>query len=89
MESASTARDTQESPARNAYAITPHDTNEVGVTQPRAIYVGVSGDITAVLQGDPDANSVLFKAVPVGIFPIKVRIVLATGTTATNMIALY
>lgn len=50
-----------------------------------AIYVGVAGDITVKNQA---GQTVLFKAVPVGILRIKAPFVMATGTAATNLIAL-
>lgn len=67
-----------------AAAITPHDTT----VQPpmSAVYVGVAGDIVAKLGSDTTA--VTFKAVPVGIFYIRPRVLLNTGTTATNLAAL-
>lgn len=52
----------------------------------RAIYVGVTGDITAIMS---NGDSVLFKAVPVGIFPIRATRIMATGTGAASLIALY
>lgn len=72
-------------PARKAAAITTNDTTEITVT--RGIYVGVTGDVVAILVDDTSA--VTFKAVPAGtILPIQARIV-TTASTATNMLALY
>lgn len=72
--------------AHGAAAVTPSDATEIPVT--RALYVGGSGDI-AVLMGE-DTNSVVFASVPGGfILPIQVSKVLSTGTTATNVLALY
>lgn len=48
------------------------------------IYVGVTGNISVVMM---DGSTVVFTAVPVGWFPIPVRQVNATSTTATNMVA--
>ena len=64
--------------------ITP--SNTVPFSSPcRAIYVGVSGDVTVVVNG----VQVTFTAVPAGTFlPIIATQVMATGTTATNMIFL-
>lgn len=53
----------------------------------RGIYVGVSGDIVAILC--PGTAAVTFKSVPVGILPIEASRVKATGTTATDLLALY
>lgn len=72
--------------ATNAVAVTPSDSTNLANGDCRAIYVGVSGDITL---DTPNQTSVLFKAVPVGILPVVTRRVRATGTTATNLVALY
>ena len=70
----------------NAFAVTPHDTNDL--TQIcRAIYVGVAGDLKVITaRGD----TVTFKTIVAGcIHPIAVKRVFSTGTTATNIVALY
>ena len=72
-------------PYEYATAITPSDTVNIGKTT-RAIYVGVSGNITAVME---DGSAVLFKAVPVGILPIRAIRVNETATAATDMVALF
>lgn len=70
----------------SAAAVTPSDSTVILVT--RALYVGVGGNI-AVGMGY-DSSQVTFVNVPTGsILPIQVSQVLATGTTATNIIALY
>ncbi len=72
-------------------AITPSDTNDLPSPISR-IYVGVAGDI-AVLgyspMGTADTTAVTFKAVPAGWWSVGSQIsrVLATGTTATNLLA--
>jgi len=68
-----------------AEAVMPHDSNNLVRGKCNAIYVGVTGDVTAVIGG----AAVLFKAAPVGILPISATRVNSTGTTATNMVALY
>jgi len=70
-------------PAVGAYAITPHNTNTQNA---RALYVGVTGDVAVVTRGR--STSVIFKAAPVGILPVQVIKVLATGTTATDILGL-
>jgi hypothetical protein len=72
------------SPGQNAVAVTPSDTTIVGC---RSLYIGVTGDVTLDLPGG--ATSVLFKAVPVGILPVAALRVKATGTAATNIVAIY
>ena len=76
----------------NAVAVTPNDTNPVigTVLNPlliSAIYVGGAGNVTVFTQG---GQTVTFTAPPVGstIYVRAVR-VNATGTTATNLVAMY
>lgn len=71
-------------PAHGAVAITPSDATEFPPT--RSIYVGVSGNIAVTMV---DGQTVTFLSVPIGIIALQVIKVLATGTTATDMIALY
>jgi hypothetical protein len=75
------------SPAVNGAAITPNDSTPL--TQPtRMIYVGGAGDLTVILVGDTAA--ITFKAVPVGtVLNVRASTVKATGTTATNLVALW
>jgi hypothetical protein len=74
-------------PATHAFAITPHDANELSNVT-RAIYVGGAGDVTAVLMDDTAA--VTFKAVPAGaVLSVRVKQVKATGTTATHLVGLW
>lgn len=47
------------------------------------IYVGTTGDITAICNG----VSILFKNLPVGYHPIKATAIKATGTTASTILA--
>jgi hypothetical protein len=51
----------------------------------RALYIGVAGDVTAVVGG----VAVLFKNVPVGILPVRCTKVNSSGTAATDMVALF
>lgn len=75
-----------DSSGRGGVAVTPHDTNRLN--PPRAIYVGVGGDITCRFQG---ANAdVVLKNAPSGAeFAYRLEYVRATGTTATNLVAIY
>lgn len=66
-------------------AVTPNDTTDLGAV--RALYVGGGGDISVLAQGD--SSPVVF-TVPSGIIlPIFASKVYATGTDATNIIAMY
>ncbi len=70
--------------AHGAVAITKSDSTVFPIT--RAIYVGTTGDIAVHMA---DGQTITFKTVPVGPFPIQVDQVLSTGTTAAELIALY
>lgn len=74
----------ESAPATGAVAVTPSDTVNL-TNEARSLYIGVTGDVTAVVRG----VTVLFKAVPVGILPVRVTRVNNTNTTATNIVALY
>lgn len=76
--------------AQAALAVTPSDTDKIafpsGTHYSAYIYVGGTGDLTVTMS---DGNDALFKAVPVGLYPIAVTKVKSTSTTATNILALY
>lgn len=77
---------TLNSPAERAFAISPHDTNPLALTT-RAVWVGTTGDLAALLVGDTTA--VTFVNVPDGtLMPIRAKLVLDTGTDATNLVGL-
>jgi len=71
--------------AHDAQTVTTSDSTIIPIT--RALYVGVSGDI-AVRMAD-QGTVITFTSVQAGILPIQVDQVLSTGTTATNILALY
>ncbi len=69
-----------ESPATGAFLITPDDASDLA-TRPRSLYIGVEGDVRVRMNGvDITLQNVS------GIVPIRPERVLATGTTATNII---
>lgn len=71
-------------PFTNGVAITPSDTVALGRPS-KAVYVGGAGNIRAIMGG-AETN---FIAVPVGtVLPISATRINATGTTATNLVAL-
>lgn len=73
-------------PAVNAFAVTPHDTNEL-TAHTRGIYVGVSGDVKVTTTG---GDTVTFVDMAAGVIhPIRAKIIFSTGTDATNIIGLY
>lgn len=71
---------------RNAAVVTKDDTNDIAVAPTLGLYVGTTGDIKAKMQ---DGTEVTFKAVPVGFFPVNVKRVASTGSTAADILALY
>jgi len=74
-----------DSPAEDAFAITPHDTNDLAQVT-RGIYVGGAGDLTVVTKG---GTTVLFSAVPAGVvLPVRAAKVKSTGTAATSLVGL-
>jgi len=77
---------TYEMSSNHLYAITPDDVNELSYI-PRAIYIGSSGDLAVVPEiGDP---VVIFTNLFQGTWvTVRVKKVLATGTTASNLIAM-
>lgn len=72
-------------PAEDCAVVTPSDSVNLPDGPCRALYIGVTGDVTLVTA---NGNVVLFKAVPVGILPVRCMRVNATGTAATNIVAL-
>lgn len=74
------------SPLTSAASVTPHNTNELSYVT-RALYVGGVGDVAVTMQ---DGGEVTFVGVPAGTtLPIRVKIVKATGTDATDIVALW
>lgn len=71
-------------PAYDAFDITPDDNAEL-VTKPRGLYVGVQGDLAVVMI---EGGEVIFKQAAKGIHPLRVKKVLSTGTTATDILGL-
>jgi hypothetical protein len=77
---------TLSTPARDAAAITPSDSVDLTVV-PRAIYVGVTGSVAAVMAG---GQTVMLQNVAAGsLLPIRVGRINATGTTASGLVALW
>jgi hypothetical protein len=79
--------ETEWSPATSSVSVTPSDTEQLTYLS-RALYVGVSGNVSVKLRDD--TNAVVFVGVAEGtILPLQVKQVTATNTTATNIIALW
>lgn len=73
-------------PAVSAAAVTPSDSANLP-SLARALYIGTSGNVAAVLPND---DVVLFSNLQSGqILPVRVKRVNSTNTSATNIVALY
>jgi hypothetical protein len=73
-------------PGRDAAAVSPDDLSDLAVL-PRALFIGQGGALALRMAGGQD---VVFQGVQSGtILPVRVRRVMATGTTATSILALW
>lgn len=72
-------------PARKAFAVTPHDTALIDPL-PKALICGGAGTIT--LKAVDSAAPVTIPVLAGQQLDIRAEIVLQTGTTATNIVAL-
>jgi hypothetical protein len=79
--------DTFQRPASyvGAAAVTPNDGTDLTVSPCRALYIGTAGTLRVTVNG----STVNFGAVVAGVFPVAVTRVHATGTGASNIVALY
>lgn len=74
------------SPARDCFVVVPSDSVELSLVT-KALYVGTGGHVA--LQANDSAGAVTFRNLPSGaILDVRVRKVLATGTTATDIVGL-
>ncbi|WP_404404943.1 hypothetical protein [Pelagibacterium halotolerans] len=72
-------------PAGDIFSITPDDAADLTQTI-RGIYVGATGDLSVVAASGAQA---VFVGVPGGtVLPVSVSRVMATGTTASNLVGL-
>ena len=73
-------------PADNADAVTANDSSDL-TNVARALYVGTGGDLKVTTAG---GDTVTFNDVQGGsILPVRIKRVFSTGTTASNMVAIY
>lgn len=74
-------------PAVGAAAVTPSDSTDLPRIA-RALYVGVSGNISVICEDG--GTAVTFTGLSAGqILPVRVKRVRSTSTTATSIVALY
>lgn len=66
--------------------VTPNDGTDLpgGVT--RGVFIGSQGPMVVI---DMTGNQVTFANMPIGLYPLRVTRVLATGTTASSIVACY
>lgn len=77
--------DSPDAPALRAAAVVPSDTIPLDPL-PKGIYVGTGGNVTIKAIGSP--APVTYKNLASGSYiAVRARFVLATGTTASDMIA--
>ena len=69
-------------------AVTPADGTDLPNGVSDWLYVGVTGDVTFYGPAS-STTSIVLKNAAVGYHPINMKRILATGTTATNILALY
>lgn len=74
------------SPAGNFAPVTKSDTVDIA-TRPRALYVGTGG---ALVLRNAEGQAVVFANVPSGtLLPVRARRVMATGSAADDIVALW
>ena len=79
--------DSVSAPARRAVAVVPHDTTPLAEV-PKALFVGTGGSIA--MRGAGGGADAVWKNVADGtVLPFRAAFVRATGTTASDILALY
>ena len=73
-------------PAYSWVAVTPDDDADLPDVRPRALWIGTAGDVRLV---DTDGNDEVFKNAPEGWLDVQPVRVMATGTTAEDILAAY
>lgn len=74
-------------PPRSSSAVVLSDTVDLA-RYARALWIGVAGDVKVILVEDDDDSARVY-TVPQGVFPLQVRRVFLTGTTAANIVVLH
>lgn len=72
-------------PGEHAAAVTLSDSTVLDPT-PRAIYVGTAGNLKVTMRG---GEVVTFTNIVVGWHPIRPSILWSTGSTASNIVAIW
>ena len=71
--------------ARGAFNVVPSDSVDLPGVTSAGLWIGTTGSLTITLVTGATAS---FASIPVGLFPVLVRKVWSTGTTASNMVGL-
>lgn len=74
-----------DSPYVDGVAVTPNDTTELA-EKPRALWIGAAGALALQLKL---GTTITLAAVPVGLLKVRPVRVMATGTVASSIVALY
>jgi len=72
--------------ARKLLAITPNNDNDL-VDVPKALYIGVGGTLAVIAVDNTTSVSLTVQAG--ALLPIRVKRVLASGTSATGIVGLF
>lgn len=73
-------------PADFGSAVTPSDSTNLPNGDCVALYIGTAGTLRVMCVNGRDLT---FAATVAGVLPLKVRRVYSTGTSATNIVAMY
>lgn len=73
-------------PARALVAVTPNDAADLPNGLTRSFFVGEAGLVAVI---DSVGNAAVLSSAAHQYHPVQIRRVLATGTTATEIVALY
>jgi hypothetical protein len=73
--------------ASHAIAVDVSSADQALAPTARYLYVGVSGDVKVDMEDS--GTAIVFKAAPVGPLYVRAVKVYHTGTTATNIVALW
>jgi hypothetical protein len=66
-------------------AVTPSDTDDLTKVS-RAIYIGTTGNLSALMR---DGTTLTWASIPVGWYPLRIRRINSTGTTASAIKAFF
>lgn len=75
-------------PAAALVAVTPSDTVDLAAGIAKALWIGGAGNVRVIAENDTVAIT-LTAAAAGQLIPLRVKRVLATGTTATSIVAFF